>query len=104
MGVLHKCEPRFRRSGLTITPRENAAEFVLDQRRRRVLENASEKKRRLDPLWSQSQNWRRLIDEGRYADERNGWRMIVVAGGNHRNCANVIPSICVPMNALVQLW
>src|ERR1700687_1168741 len=31
---LHKCEPRFRRSGLTITPRENAAEFVLDPRGR----------------------------------------------------------------------
>jgi hypothetical protein len=30
--------------------------------------------------------------------------MIVVAGGNHGDRANVIPSICVPMNPLVQLW
>ena len=30
--------------------------------------------------------------------------MIVVAGGNHCNRANVIPSICVAVNALVQLW
>jgi hypothetical protein len=29
--------------------------------------------------------------------------MVVVAGGNHRNRANVIPSIRVPMNALMQL-
>ena len=56
IGVLHKCEPRFGRSGLTITPRENAAEFVLDQRRRRVLENAGDKKKRLNPLRSQSRN------------------------------------------------
>jgi hypothetical protein len=41
---------------LTITPRENAAEFVLDQRRRRVLENAGDKKKRLNPLRSQSRN------------------------------------------------
>jgi hypothetical protein len=93
-----------RRSGLTITPRKNAAEFVLDQRRRRVLENAGNKKNRLNPLRSQSQNGRKLIDEVWNTNERNGWRMIVVAGGNHRNRANVIPSICVPMNALVQLW
>jgi len=56
IGVLHKCEPRFGRSGLTITPRENAAEFVLDQRRRRVLENAGDKKKRLNPPRSQSRN------------------------------------------------
>jgi len=34
----------------------NAAEFVLDQRGRSVLENASEKKQRLNPLRSQSRN------------------------------------------------
>src|SRR5439155_15295102 len=72
-------------------------------RGRRVLENASEKKRRLNPLRSQRRNRRRLIDEGRNAAERNVWRMIVVAGGNHRDRAHVIPSICVAMNPLVQL-
>jgi hypothetical protein len=30
--------------------------------------------------------------------------MIVVAGGNHGDRANVIPSICIPMNPLVELW
>ena len=55
-GHLHKCEPRFGRSGLTITPRENAAEFVLGERGRRVLEDASEKKWRLNPLRSQNRD------------------------------------------------
>ena len=59
-----------RRSGLTITPRKNAAEFVLDQRRRRVLENAGNKKNRLNPLRSQSRNGRKLIDEVRNTNER----------------------------------
>ena len=104
MGVLHKCEPRFGRSGLTITPRENAAELVLGQRRRRVLENSSKTKRRLDPLRSQTRNRRKLIDQSRNTQERRRRRMIVVAGGNHRDRTNVIPSICIPMNPLVQLW
>ena len=68
-----------------------------------MLENASEKKRRLNPLWSQSRTSRKLIDQTRNADERSNWRMIVVSGGNHRDRANVIPSICVAMNPLVQL-
>ena len=74
---------------------------MLDQRGRRVLENASEKKRGLHPLWSQSRNRRKLIDEIWNTDDRSGWSMIVIAGGNHRNRANVIASICVSMNALV---
>ena len=52
---------------------KNAAEFVLDQRGRRVLENPSEKKERLNPVRSQSWNWRKLIDERRNADERSSW-------------------------------
>lgn len=74
---------------------------MLSQRGRRVLENASEKKRGLDPLRSQSRNRRGLIDEIWNTDDRSGRRMIVVAGANHRNRANVIASICVSMNALV---
>jgi len=82
----------------------NAAEFVLDQRGRRVLENASEKKQRLNPPRSQSRNWRKLLGESRNEEERCSRRMIVVARSNHCNRANVIPSICVAVNALVQLW
>src|SRR5947207_1125798 len=69
-----------------------------------MLENASEEKRRLDPLRSQSRNGRKLFDESRNTDQRRRRGMIVVARSNHRNRANVIPSICVPMNAFVQLW
>jgi hypothetical protein len=82
----------------------NAAEFVLSERGRRVLENASEKKRRLNPLRSQSRNWRELFGKSRNDEERCSWRMIVAAGSNHRNRANVISSIRVPMNPLVQSW
>ena len=51
-------------------------------RGRRVLENASEKKERLNPVRSQSWNWRKLIDERRNAEERSGWRIIIAAGSN----------------------
>src|SRR5437762_14015041 len=53
---------------------------------------------------SQSRNGRKLFDESRNTDQRRRRGMIVVARSNHRNRANVIPSICVPMNAFVQLW
>lgn len=102
--ALHKLRTAIQRSGLTITPRENAAEFVLGEGGRRVLENASKKKRRLNPLRSQSRNWRKLFEESRNGDERNSWRMIVAARGNHCDHANVISSIRVPMNPLVQSW
>jgi len=101
--ALHKLRTAIQRSGRTITPRENAAEFVLNQRRRRVLENSSETKRRLDPLRSQSRNRRKLIDEDRNGNEGSIWRMIVTTRGNNRDRAGVIATICVPMNALVQL-
>jgi hypothetical protein len=76
---------------------------MLSQRGRRVLENASEKKRGLDPLRSQSRNRRKLIDEIWNTDDRSGRRMIVAAGGNDGDCARVIGTIRIPMNALVQL-
>jgi len=45
-----------------------------------------------------------LIDEGRNTDELRTRGMIEITRSNKSNRANVIPSICVPMNALVQLW
>jgi len=85
------------------TPRENAADFVLDQRGRRVLENARVEKRRLDPLRSQSRNCRKLRDWNGSVDERRNGTVIVVAGSNERYRARVVYTICIAVDAFVQL-
>ncbi len=71
------------------------------RRRRRVLENASAKKRRLDPLRSQRQNFGKVNGRRRHADQ---WRMsgvIVTAGGDHRHRAVVLDTIRILVDALV---
>ena len=72
-------------------------------RGRRVLENASEKKRGLDPLRSQSRNWRKLFDEIRNADELRTRGMIEITRSNERYRARVVDAICIRVDALVQL-
>ena len=72
-------------------------------RGRRVLENTGNEKRRLNPMRSQSRNRRKLIDERRNANERSGWRIIIAAGSNERDCARVVDAIRIRVNALVQL-
>ena len=76
---------------------------MLAERGRRVLENASEKKRGLDPLRSQSRHWRKLFDESRNADERRTRGMVEVTRGNERYRARVVDTIRIRMDALVQL-
>src|SRR6266404_4892130 len=75
-----------RRSGLTITPRENAAGFALAERRRRVLENTREKKQGLDPERSQFRN-AEFVGRDRSFDQQRDRRMIEITGGDERDRA-----------------
>src|SRR6266567_3339119 len=68
-------------------------------RGRRVLENTGNEKRRLNPMRSQSRNRRKLIDQRRNANERSGWRIIIAAGSNERDCARVVDAIRIRVNA-----
>jgi hypothetical protein len=72
-------------------------------RGRRVLENASEKKRGLDPLRSQIRHWGKLIDENRNADELRTRGMIEVTRSNERYGARVVDTIRIRVDSLVQL-
>jgi len=68
-----------------------------------VLEDASEKKLRLHPLWGQSRNWGKLIDESRSADDLRTRGMIVVTGSNKRYRARMVGAIRIRVNAFMQL-
>ena len=92
------------RRGLTSYSARNAAEFALDGRGRGVLENASAEEERLNPDRVQHEFLAEIKSGNRGTNQRRTRRMIVVARSNHRNRANMIRSICVPMNALVQSW
>jgi hypothetical protein len=85
------------------TPRDDAAEFVLRLRGRRVLEDTSEEKRRFNPLRNQSPNCRKLDDWNGSGDERRNGTVIVAAGSNECYRARVVHAICIAVNAFVQL-
>jgi len=87
---------------LTITPRENAAGFVLGACRRRVFENTRQQKQRLDPEWSQLRNFE-FVGRDRRADQQRDRRMIEITGGNERDRARVIDAIRIGVKALVEL-
>ena len=73
------------------------------RRGRRVLENASAKKRRLDPLRSQRRNFGKVNGRHRHADQWRMSSMIVTAGGDHRHRAVVLNTIRILVEALMQL-
>ena len=73
------------------------------RRRRRVLENASAKKRRLDPLRSQRRNFGKVNGRHRHADQWRMSSMIVTAGGDHRHRAVVLDAVRILVDALMQL-
>ena len=72
-------------------------------RRRRVLENACAKKRRLDPLRSQRWNFGKVNGRHRRADQWRMSSMIVTARCDHRHRTVVLDTIRILVDALVQL-
>ena len=68
-----------------------------------MLENAAAKKWRLNPLRSESRNYRKLGNWNGNGDERRNGTVIEVAGSNECYRARVVYTIGIAVNALVQL-
>src|SRR5205814_1791210 len=77
--------------------------YVLSAERRRMLENACAKKRRLNPARGQRRNFGKLNGRGRCADQRRISSMIVAARGDHGHSAVVLGPIRILVHALVEL-
>ena len=75
--------------------------YNLTTRGRSVREDVRVEEERLNPGGCQRQGAGKLTSEIRRADERGSNSMIIVAGRNKCDCATVIGSIGVWMNALV---
>src|SRR5438876_6529554 len=72
-------------------------------RRRRMLENARAKKRRLNPAWGQRRNFGELNGRGRCVHQWRFNSVIVAARGDHRHNAIVLDATSILVDALVEL-
>jgi len=76
---------------------------MLTARGRRMLENGCAKKRRLNPARAQRRNFGELNRRGRCTYYRHVNRVIVAARRDHRHPTVVLNTVCILVDALMQL-
>ena len=86
-----------------VAHRATTTGYVLSAERRRMLEDARAKKRRLNPARGQRRNFGKLDGRDRCADQRRMSSMIVAARCDHRYRAIVFDAARILVDALMQL-